>query len=292
MWVIFALLTSIINALYYIFNQNSHLSPALFMIYRGYFLGIIGLPLLFLYAHTFPWQFYFIAFLQGLTVSYTDFKYFQAFHKFGAENVTAITPLTVMITFFIWLMFKPTLIFEYLEAPLQSLFIFLSISAIVFSVIKYHNEPLGLDCLKFMAMILIFSSLINISNKIIMQYAEGFLLTATLHRVAITGLIIGTTNLIYHKQNTTLSEIINPKNLKQGLFILWLALSMICINFSMHYAKHPAYTSAIIYLSVVWIMLFNKYLLWRGYKVKYKKIATKWIMTLLLAAITLSILTN
>lgn len=293
MWVFFALLTSLINAVYYIFNQDSRLKPSLFMVYRGYYLALAATPLALCFWHTFPWQFYMIALMQGLLISYSDFKYFQAFQKFGAENVTSINPLTVIIMFFIWFIFAPEMILSYLSTPLRTFLIMASILIIVISVMKYRAQPIGLKCFRFMAPILLISSLINISNKIIMQYADFHLLTATITRVALTGLVIGTINLFYGlKHNLQTKDIIAIKNLKRGLFILLLALSMICLNFSMHYTEHPAYTSAIIYLSVVWIILINKIRTLSGYKLPYQKLQKKWIFALLIATVVLSVVTG
>jgi len=138
MWILFALLTSLLYALYYTFNQRCNLKPSLFMVYRGYFLSLLALPFVLMYAHTFPWQFYLIAIFQGLVISYSDLKYFQAFHKFGAENVTSITPLVVMITFIIWLIIKPSTIIFYAQTPHRSLVILLSIFLIVLAASKYQ----------------------------------------------------------------------------------------------------------------------------------------------------------
>lgn len=292
MWIIFALLTSLIYSIYYIFNQRCTLPPSLFMVYRGYYLGLLALPFVLIYAHTFPWQFYLIVILQGLTVSYSDLKYFQAFHKFGAENVTSITPLVVMITFLIWITFKPGAFTSYCQTPYRFLLIFASICLIVLAASKYRAQSFGKKCLKFMLPILFISALLNTSNKIIMYYADGFLLSATIHRVCFTGLIIGTVNLLVAKKHLTAKQILNPQNLKKALFILLAALSMISINFSMHYAANPAYTSALIYLSVVWIMLINKILSCFGYPVKYQSLSKKWVFVLLIATTILSIVAS
>ena len=56
MWAIFAIIVSIINACYYIGNQNSRLKPSLFMVYRGFFPVLAVLPFLFFYIPDFEWQ--------------------------------------------------------------------------------------------------------------------------------------------------------------------------------------------------------------------------------------------
>jgi len=71
------------------------------MVYRGLLVAAITTPLALVYFHIFPWQFYAISIFQGISISFLDYKYFKAYHKFGAENVSATNPLGVFIIFFL-----------------------------------------------------------------------------------------------------------------------------------------------------------------------------------------------
>lgn len=293
MWLIFALITSVLYAIYHICNQESKLKAEIFIIYRGFLPALVTTPLVIIYHYIFPWQFYAIILFQGLTISYMDYKYFQAFHKFGAENVNSIRPLTVMITFILWLIIEPSMVERYLANPLRSVIIIASLIGIIYAVMNYRQQKIGKQSLKFVLPLLLLSSLIDISNKTITEYAEGHLLALTFHRVALTGWIIGCVNLFLNRQqNIKLKELIDFKNIYRGSFILLLILSMITINFAMHYTVHPAYTSAVTYLSVIWIILINKFIAYSNKARKYQKIALKWILLLLFAAITLILETN
>ena len=276
MWLFFAVLTSILYATYHIGNQESKLKAELFIIYRGFLTAVVATPFVLIYHYIFPWQFYALILFQGITISYMDYKYFQAFQKFGAENVNSITPLTVMITFILWLIIEPSMIDTYLAHPLRSIIIIASLMGIIYAVMNYHQQKIGKESLKFVVPLLILSSLIDISNKVITNYAEGHLLALTFHRVAFTGLIIGSINLILnHHKNIKLKELIDLKNIYRGSFILLLVLCMISINFAMHYSPNPAYTSAVTYLSVIWIMLINKFIAYSDKVKHYKKITLK-----------------
>ena len=101
MWIIFGIITSLVGAIYSICNQNSKLKPEIFMVYRGLLVAAITTPLALVYFHIFPWQFYAISIFQGISISFLDYKYFKAYHKFGAENVSATNPLGVFIIFFL-----------------------------------------------------------------------------------------------------------------------------------------------------------------------------------------------
>jgi hypothetical protein len=126
------------------------------------------------------------------------------------------------------------------------------------------------------------------SNKVITEYSDNLLLELTFHRVALTGWIIGLINIFLNRRYLAHpKELILFQNICRGSFLIFLILSMITINLSMHYTPHPAYTSAIIYLSVVWLVVINKIRTRMGKKSFYQPIALKWILLLLVSAITL-----
>ena len=288
MWSLFALITSFLYAFYYICNQQSKIKAEIFIIYRGFFVAIVATPFMLIYRHTFPWQFYIIVLFQGLLISYSDYKYFQAFQKFGAENINSIKPLSILITFILWLFICPSTIFTYLKNPKQTFLIIASLLAIIYAAMKYRNQKIGRDSLKFTLPLLFFSSALDVSNKLITEYNDNLLLPLTFHRVALTGWIIGFINLFfYHQKLPDNKKLFNFSNVYSCSFLLLLIFSMITINLSMYYSPHPAYTSAIIYLSVIWIIIINKIKLLLGKKTIYKPIALRWILLLLSAAITL-----
>lgn len=292
MWFIFAILTSLTYALYHICNQHSKLTADIFIIYRGFLTAIIAAPLALFYYHIFPWQFYAIVAFQGITISYMDYKYFQAFHKFGAENVNAVRPLTVFIIFIFWLIFKPGLIDSYLTTPVKSAVILASLGGIVCAVMKYRNQHIGRQCLREIFPLLLLSSAVDVSNKLITEYNDGLLLPLTFHRVAFTGLIIGGINLFLNYKKINPKELADLNNIRKGSFIIFLILSMILINLAMYYTINPAYTTAITYLSVIWIVIINKISFYFSKEKSYPHIALKWILLLLFSAIVLLLATQ
>ena len=294
MWAIFAVVVGILNAIYYICNQNSKLNSTLFMLYRGFITALFVVPALFFFPPNFQWQYFLIVIMQGFAISYFDLKYFQAFQKYGAETVCSIRPLIVLLTFMAWLIIKPYMIEYYMGMPLRSIFIILSIITIVYATIKYCYQPVGMKCLVDVFPILVISTINDIFNKILMHYTNDNLFAGSLWRVFIDGCVIGLVNIyIVRRHNIKLREVINPDNIKKGMVVLFLALSMIGYSLSFYYAENPAYTSAIVYASVIWVMLINKIMVKLGLKIKgYQRIAKKWIFTLLIASIILIVMTS
>ncbi|MBP5352986.1 MAG: hypothetical protein J6Y91_04400 [Alphaproteobacteria bacterium] len=292
MWCIFAIATSICYACYYLCNQHSKLNPNIFIVYRGFIPALAVLPALLWFAPQFAWPFFAIAVIQGIAVSYLDYNIYKLFQKFGAEMISSIQPLAVLITFIFWLVVKPAILTSYMADIGRFAAIILAVLSIVLAVMKYRQQALAVSCLKSMLPLLLIFSFIDVTNKIIMTYANGHLLAATVYRVLIVSLIVGFVNLgICYRRHISVAQLFKKENLLAAWFLLLAPLNMILVNFSVHYAENPAYTSAMTYLSVIWIMLFNKIGQHFGFKQKYQPIAKRWIILLLAATAVLIIAT-
>ena len=127
MWVIFAILTSIINSFYDMGKQTIKLTPTIFILFRGYITAFIALPFLFLYPYPTHWQFYALCTLQGAIVAYNDLINYKATKKYGAEMVSAIQPLSTALLFFVWFFIAPSILQEYWANKTTFLLIILSI---------------------------------------------------------------------------------------------------------------------------------------------------------------------
>ena len=293
MWFIYALAASFCSAFYYICNQNSILNPKLFIIYRGFIPVFLILPITLFMPPNFQWPFFLIATIQGFAVSYLDYKIYKLFQKYGAETVSSIQPLSVLITFVFWLVIRPSLLVVYMENLWNFSLIVLSILAIVYSVMKYRQQTFVLACLHDMVPLLLIFSLIDITNKLIMEYANHNLLAATIYRVLIVSSIVGLVNLGTGLQrDLKITDLFKKENISAAWFTLLIPISMILVNFSALYADNPAYTSAVIYLSVIWILLLNKISRYFSLPTNYKPIGRKWIILLVIATMTLIITTS
>ena len=292
MWFIFAVLTSICYATYYLCNQNSKLNANIFIVYRGFVAALAVLPFTLFMAPSFAWPFFLIAGVQGLAVSYLDYNSYKLFQKYGAEAVSSIQPLSVLITFVFWLLVRPAVLVSYMQNVERFILIVAAVMAIVFAVMKYRQQPFVLGCLKAMVPLLLIFSFIDVTNKLIMEYAGDHLLAATIYRVLIVSSIVGFINLgICHHRGIAVSEIFKKENFLAAWFLLLAPLNMMFVNFSVLYAENPAYTSAVVYLSVIWILLFNKIRQFLGFSANYHPIARKWIVLLIAATVVLILAT-
>lgn len=288
MWVLFSVLASIVNAIYYIANQNVKLSASVFMVYRGIIVALMALPFLFCFKVIPAWQFYAIAILQGCITAYSDKLSFLANQKYGAETVSSILPLSVSFTFFLWLFIEPIIIFKYLQTPVRTSLIILALGGTIFALMKYRRVKVAKEVFIFLLPVIVLGAVISTCNKTIMEYAADSLLGLCVWRVFVSSTTVGIIHLvIYFNQHGTMSELLNKTNLLKNWIFIFMPLSMICRNMAMYYSVNPSYVSALVQTSLLWVMFFNKWFSFIPFKRVSLKFEKKWALLLLFSVLLL-----
>lgn len=293
MWVIFAITASIVNAIYYICNQNIRLKPLDFMIYRGGVVALMVAPILLFYEPIRAWQFYAIAITQGIITAYSDLKSFKANRKYGAETVASIVPMNVSFTFVIWCVIEPIIILQYAESPLRSLLIVMAISGIVYALTKYRRVKITKEAFIYLSPVIICGSFIAIFNKTIMSYAQTSLWGLCFWRIFVTSTVVWIIHsFIYIRRKNKIGKLLNKDNLSKCWIFAFMPVSMLCRNMAMFYADNPSYVSALVQISLIWVMFFNRYLCFIPFKKMCMKMEKKWALLMLVSVIVLILATQ
>lgn len=293
LWVFFALTASIVNAIYYLCNQNIRLQSSIFMIYRGIVVALMAVPFLFFYQPIDAWQFYAIAIVQGLITSYNDFTTLNANKQYGAETVSSILPMNVGFVFILWCLIEPLIIISYLSLPIKSLLIILSIAGISFALSKYRQVKINRKAFISLLPVMILSAVISIFNKKIMDYALDSLLGLCFWRVFISSLTVGFVHLvIYIHHRRPIGLLYDKSNLSRLWIFLFMPISMVCRNMAMYYTENPSYVASIVQCSLLWIIFFNRHVPFIKFKKIYMKMDKKWAFLMLASAIVLILATQ
>lgn len=258
MWLLFSLIASIVNALYYLSIQNAKISANVFMVYRGFLVVILMLPIILFFPVKFSLSFYLMSVLQGIIVAYTDYLSFKINKNYGAETVSSITPLTVAIVFVLWCFISPSIVLTYLDNPIKTFFIISSLFGVIWALLNYRKTPQTKEAFVSLIPVLFLSSIIAILNKLIMSYSGENPLLSACWRVFILSFIIGCVHIcLYIKKKQPLKALIDVKTLCKGSILILLITALVCKSLAMLYTQNPAYVSCIVYLTSVWIMLFS-----------------------------------
>lgn len=293
MWILFAFFTSIVNAIYYICNQNIKLPPSAFIIYRGFLVGLLAVPFLFFYDIIGAWQFYAIAIIQGAITAYNDLMSFKANQKYGAETVSSIIPINVSFTFIMWCFLEPLIIVKYAESPIKSLLIILSLYGIIYSLAKYRHTKITKEAFIYLLPVMLMGSTISIFNKTIMDYAQDSLLGLCFWRIFISSITVGLIHfVIYIRRSRPLSELFKADYFKRSWIFIFIPLSMIFRNLAMFYTVNPSYVSAIVQTSLLWVMFFNRHIKFIHFKKQLMRMDKKWALLMLTSVIVLVLATK
>lgn len=260
MWYLSALLCSILTALYLIFNQYMKMQPALLMVYRGVFLAILLSPFIFIISPISNATFYVLAVIQGCLVAFMDNRFFAIAKRHGAEIVSSVQPLSLVIIFTIWVMLNPEQIVLFSENPYLMTGIVLSVLGITVAVFALVADTKTLSVFKKIWWLVPGVSAIDILNKKIMTECGTEILSGLYYYTLVVSFVAGICNLLVvlkNKQN--LKEIFRLPVLGKGVvIILIILLSMFSKNYAMYMSQNPAYVSSIILLAPVWVMFLNE----------------------------------
>ena len=287
LWWLFALCASIISAVFAYSNQIFKMNGLLFMVYRGFLVALITLPVILMLPPIKEPFYYVFCILQGICIAFNDHRFFRAVKAFGAEVASIIQPISISFIFVFWLFFKPSQFQEYCQAPLTSVGIIACLIGITFSIIKIRNSKASGKAFFYLLPMLIILSFGDIFNKKSMYYGQENLTSAIVYYAFITGMICGVSNLfVYIRKKKKISTIFKSKNLKHGAIIsVIIIVSMAFKNLAMNYTQNPAYVSAIILLSPIWIIIGNNiYVKLKKAKTGYSHVKP-WLAGLLLISV-------
>ena len=277
MWIIYILSAAMIAAFYTLTAQNIKFSANVFMVYRGFVVSLFLAPFLFYKPVIFSYSFYLISVLQGFIIAYVDFVAFKLNQKYGSEVVSAITPFSVVLTFFAWCFFDPTLLSEYFQNPKQFCLILIAICGVVLSLTKYQRVQYTREAFVFMLPVVTLSSVLAVLNKKVMFYSADNLFSCACQNVFIFSFIVGLIHLcLYKKNNKDIKKLLTAENLQKSLMFILLLCVMILKQIAMHDALNPAYVSCLFYTMILWVMFFSRFIVCLKFKRADMQGSKKW----------------
>lgn len=291
LWWLCGLISGVITAVYIYFNQILKMPTAMFMIYRGVGLALAMLPFSYFFPFHPGWQFWGLCMLSGLLIAYSDNRFFNTATNYGAEISSALQPLSIVITFFLWLAIDSSQLTEYWHSPLRFFFILLCLGGFTAASIMLRQTSANYRVLKYLLPGVIMIAAIDNLQKIIMGLDVAQIGAASFYYLMITSFFAGLGNMIvFVRKERNLRMLLVPRNIFCGMSIVSLAgIAVIFKNFAMAYTPNPAYVSVLIFLYPVWIMSVNNiYLHFKKY-IGYERISKNLLFLLLVSVVGLII---
>lgn len=261
MWTIYALIASFFLATYVYYNQYAKLKPLTLMMYRGFGVTLVMLPIaLVILPHAdFGWKFYLLSALQGLLVGYIDNRFFRSSKVFGAEITGAFQPLALALTFSFWFVIRPEKFFEAISTPFKFAIIVLCLVGVTVSVMLLRRVKMNKKALLYLLPCVLICGILDTNIKVIMDTPNANRYFLVYYYTMISALFCGLYSLVpYLKKRQKFKTLFLKNNLKHGFVIIFILIGLVFFKgYSLSLASNPAYVVAITYLSPLWISLIN-----------------------------------
>ncbi len=259
MWVVLALLSAVLSAIYYLSAQNIKLDANTFMVYRGILVALLLFPVLMFNPVAFPRAFYVMAITQGLIAATLDYAVFGINKNYGSETVSSIMPLSVIIVFVMWCFIDVSLLKQYWQSPWRSGVIVMSCAGAVLALNRYHRVAFTRQALYKLLPLLLLTSAFTILSKMVMNQMTSTPLWGALWQSFIISAVVAVVHLaIYCKKRLSLKNLILPQNLLRGLIFIYMIGFLSVKSLAFYYAQNPAYVAVLAYTSLFWVMLFGR----------------------------------
>ena len=247
-WWIAAFASSIFTAVYMYSNQIYKMPASLFMVYRGLGAGLVMLPFAPLFPPIHEIYFYVFVIAQGLWAAYLDNRLLHSIDRFGVEMTSAIQPLSIGVTFLLWMMIYPHQITVFAQNPARFLGIIICLVGITVTVLQLRKSKIGFQAFLYLLPCLFMTTGSDILNKQAMHFGTENLSSAVFYYILIMSLIMGVANLWAYLRTYKTSLIWKKNNLWHGaVLVTWALLSLASKNVAMAETFNPSYVSAIIY---------------------------------------------
>lgn len=223
----------------------------------------IGLP-----THPF---FYIGTILIALWMAITDMIYFNGVKKHGAGVISRVLPMAAIPTFFLWFLYNPALIQNYLDHPVRSLMILGCLFFGVFCATRMRHDHISLAAVRDIWFVILGATLGPIASKIVLSYAP--LNVSGLAFVMTQGGILAIAYYLYWLIKKPVAGDIFLSRLSIGAGALIALGSMLSIGakaYAFILVDNPAYVSVVLFTAPVFIAAIEK---WMGKKDESDKIA-------------------
>jgi hypothetical protein len=250
-WAVPALAASLLYAAYGHVNAIFKLPGAVLNIYRGAVPFLLLLPLVPLLPLPDAWQFYALTAVNGLIISYTDTRLFDAAARFGSAQILRLQPLVLVLVFLIWLPLDMEHTQRLLGNGAVAAGVFAALIAACISLFLMTRSPVTSDALRYFLPAILASSLIDPINKLTTRYSHG--ITGALSYAVFTSLFVFLFLLPYMVSQIPAREIASARHILAGLAIGMLSIAFnIFKNLAMSWAPNPAFVTALILCSGLW----------------------------------------
>lgn len=204
-------------------------------------------------------SFYLFTLATAALYSISDIYYFKAVPEVGAGVITRLLPVSVMITFVLWLFVDPALLDKYMSQPAQGLLITAIIVLSVYFAMRLKKCVVSTAAAKKIWFVIFAACVGPIIQKITLH--QGSVAQAPFAYTFIQALMMLSFWSVFYtiRKPVSWAVLTSAHSVKTGALIgVFSATTVVLKNFAYLHAENPAYLSVILFMDSIWVILIHR----------------------------------
>ncbi len=224
---------------------------------------LISLPILCFLGWPVDPVFYVATFVTAFIWAYADLSSFRATEEFGAGAITRLIPLNVLVTFMMWIVIDPDVLYSYLDDPLRGLGVVAAMCGAVFFAMRMQRNPVSRHALRSLGPVILMSGMGVVFAKIALDHygAGSSIHSAVFGYMAVQAffmiLIFGALEAVWHPVPRAVFA--GRVAIQTGILMGINSIAhMIFKGYAYQIVENPAYVSVIILTTPLWVLLYYR----------------------------------
>lgn len=203
--------------------------------------------------------FYMLVGAQAVLWAISDVIFFNAIARVGAGVVSRLLPLSIIATFCLWFLIEPSLLTTYLETPVRSALVFLTLCASVWFSMQLKQCPVSWQALRVIWFVLFAAVAGPLIFKIIAQHTD--IQRGPFSYTVVEAAFMVTLWLLYYAVKKPLPRAVmfSRRAIRAGFSVGFFMSLMVTSGFAAYlYVDNPGLLPAVKFTDTLIILLFYK----------------------------------
>ncbi|MGE4314086.1 MAG: hypothetical protein AB7E85_07440 [Pseudobdellovibrionaceae bacterium] len=258
-WVFFGLGSAAFSAVLMLVQERVKGDGLAIAYWNKLVASALMIPFLFYFGVPTEPMFYVLLCGQALIWVVSDVIFFNAIPKVGAGSVSRILPVSVIFTFFLWFLFDPALLGEYLEEPWRFGAIILVLLGSVYFSMRIKKCAVSWEAVRVLWFVIVAAIIGPLAVKLVMQHTPVERAPWSWVFFEGTFMLICWTLYILIRKPIPFRSLWTPQLAKAGLMIGATSSAMVGLGVMAYfYVDNPGYIPAVKFLDTVMILIYYR----------------------------------
>lgn len=259
LWAVFGLTSASLSAIMMLVQERLKINGFAMAFWNKVACITFMIPAVLYFGLPDNWVFYALVAGQAMLWVVSDVIFFTAIPKVGAGVVSRILPVSIILTFCLWFLFDPGLLSVYLETPVRSALVFVTLCASVYFATRLKHCPVSWEAFRLIWFV-VFASIVGpIGFKLVTQHTN--IQQGPFSFVFCEAVVMVTCWMIWYGLRRPVSRdiLFSRESAKAGFIIGSVSSLMVASNFAaVFYVDNPGLIPAIKFTDTMIIMAVYK----------------------------------